>query len=222
MSTWFEEEVGCPACGSTIVARLALGVHAARAPEVREQLVARTFHRVTCGACGLSFTAQRPLVYTDTERKHWIQVAREHERPRWPELEDATEALFERAFIGAPIAHEIRRDMRLRLVFGLEELREKIVVWNANLDDAVVECLKVALLAREPHLVRARTIVVDAVTSDGTLLIVVDGTELFAIAADEVERFHDDPRLPAQFPELFGGRYVSLSRLTGPRYRPVS
>ncbi|MDQ3367355.1 MAG: CpXC domain-containing protein [Myxococcota bacterium] len=218
MSTWFEEAVSCPACGVAIQARLARGIHAARAPEVRDQLFARTFHRVTCVACAITFTAQRAFVYTDTERKHWLQVAPAIERPRWPELEPATEALFDRAFTGAPLALEIREGMKLRLVFGLEELREKLVLWRANLDDATVECLKAQLLAHQPRLMRARTIVVDAVTA-GALELVVDDTERFVIPAALVERYHDDPRLPDRFPELFGGRYISLFRLTGPRFR---
>lgn len=218
MSTWFDEDVTCPACGTTIHARLARGIHAARAPEVRDQLFARTFHRVTCAACAATFTAQRPFIYTDTERRHWVQVAPVIERPRWPELETATDALYDRAFTGSPLALELREGMKLRLVFGLEELREKLVIWRANLDDAIVECLKAQLLAREPRLLHAKSIVVAAVT-DGALELVIDDSERLAIEAALVEQFHDDTRLPGRFPELFGGRYVSLFRLTGPRYR---
>ena len=217
MSTWFDEQVTCPACSAIQTARLAHGVHASRAPEVREQLFDRTFHRIECTDCSRAFTGQRALVYTDIDRKHWLQVALASERPRWPELEPATEQIFDRAFTGSPLAD--REGYKLRLVFGLEELREKLVIWRAALDDAVVECLKAHVIAHEPRLLRARTIVVEAVV-DGGIELVVDG-ERIGVSAELVEQFHADDRLPARFPELFVGRYVSLHRLTGPRYRWV-
>ena len=218
MSTWFDEPVTCPACGAIQIARLAHGVHASRAPEIRDQLFDRTFHRIECSGCARVFTGQRPLVYTDMDRKHWLQVALASERPRWPELEPATEQIFARAFTGSPLAD--REGFKLRLVFGLEELREKLVIWRSSLDDAVVECIKAHVTSRDPRHVRAAAIVVDAVAADGALELAIDGERL-AVPAELVERFHADGRLPARFPELFGGRFVSLHRLTGPRYRWV-
>ncbi len=132
MSTWFDEEVRCPDCHAPFTARLAHGVHVSRAPEVRDMLFARTFHRLTCPHCAATFTAQRPLVYTDMDRKHWLQVMPPVERPRWPELEQLTDDVFERAFIGSPLAADLRDGFKRRLVFGLEELREKLVIWRAR------------------------------------------------------------------------------------------
>ena len=217
MSTWFPESVTCPACGHRQEARLARGVHAVRAPEVREQLFARTFHRVVCDACAHSFTAGRAFIYTDTDRKHWVQVAPANERMRWPEYETATDQLFDRAMTGSPLTHELRDGFTVRVVFGLEELREKLVVWQANLDDAVVECLKVTVLRDRPALARAH-LVVDSVP-DGALDIVADDRERLTVPRELVTSFHRDERLPERFPELFGGRYVSTFRLLGPRYR---
>ena len=221
MSTWFDEPVTCFACSTTFTARLAHGVHATRAPEVREQLFARTFHRVTCPACATVFTAQRGLVYTDMDRRHWLQVAREDERPRWPELEPATRDIFDRAFTGSPLAQPLCEGMRVRLVFGLEELREKLVIWRANLDDATVECLKLDAVVHEPALLHAQRIVLDEVTADGALALAVDGERQLTIPTELVERYHDDPTLSRRFPELFGGTFVSAHRLLGHRYRWV-
>ena len=218
MSTWFDEEVSCASCSTRFTARLAHGVHATRAPEARDMLFARTFHRVTCPHCAGSFTAQRSLVYTDMDRKQWLQVARLDERPRWPELEQLTDAVVDRAFTGSPLAAELRDGLKRRLVFGLEELREKLVIWRAALDDAVVECLKCHAMSKEPDLSRARSIMVDEVV-DGGLRLVVDGERVLEIPATVVDAFHDDARLPARFPELFGGRFVSIYRLLGQRYK---
>jgi len=218
MSTWFEEQVTCPHCNTEQTARLAHGVHVTRAPEIRDQLFARTFHAVTCRFCAKVFVAQRPLLYTDIDRRHWIQVALEIERPRWPELEKATDAIYERAFTGSPLARELSERMKIRLVFGLEELREKLVIWNANLSDAAMECLKIDLVRREPALAHSR-LIVDRVAPDHAMLIRVDGARTIAVDAATVEQFDDDRRLETRFPELFGGRYVAFGRLTGHRYR---
>ena len=218
MSTWFPETVTCPTCHHEQEARLARGVHAARAPEVREQVFARTFHCVTCERCAQAFTAGRAFVYTDTDRKHWVQVAPADQRVRWPEYETVTDRLFDRAMTGSPLTHELREGFTVRVVFGLEALREKLVVWQANLDDAIVECLKVRLVRDRPALARA-LLVVDAV-ADGALTVVADGSERITIPSQLVAQFHrDDDRLRARFPELFSGRFVSTFRLLGPRYR---
>lgn len=217
MSTWFEEPVTCRRCGENQLARLAHGVHVTRAPEIREQLFGRTFHAVTCNVCKHTFVAERPLVYTDIDRRHWIQVEREAERSRWPEYEPAVDATFERAFIGSPLARELSERMKVRLVFGLEELREKLVIWRANLSDAAMECLKIELIRREPTRLRGRMII-DDVSADHTLTCVV-GDKRIAVDSATVEQFDADTRLEARFPELFGGRYVSYTRLTGARYR---
>jgi hypothetical protein len=180
-------------------------------------MFARTFHRVECPACRGAFTAERSVIYTDMDRKHWVQVALPIERPRWPELEQVADEVFERAFIGSPLAAALRDGFKRRLVFGLEELREKLVIWRAALDDACVECLKIHVIAQEPVLSRA-TLVVDDVV-DGALRIAVDGGRVIEVPAPLVEQFHDDVRLPERFPELFGGRFVSTHRLLGHRYK---
>ena len=226
MSTWFDERVTCPSCATEQTARLARGVHVARAPEARDQVFDRTFHRVTCTACGVRFVAQRPLVYTDMDRRHWIQVALAIERPRWPELEEATGNIFERAFVGSPLAASLREGMKVRLVFGMEELREKLVIWRAGLDDGVVECVKVQAFAREPALSRAHRLLVDEVTADHLVILVEDHADqpprASFVPRALADAAHDDyARLRRTFPELFGAPFVSTHRLLGHRYRPV-
>jgi hypothetical protein len=220
MSTWFEESVRCPRCELDQTALLAHGVHVARAPEIRDQLFARTFHAITCKGCGAVFVAQRELIYTDMDRKHWIHVALDEQRARWPELEELVDASFTRAFTGSPLARELSERMKRRLVFGLEELREKLVIWAANLDDAAMECLKIELVRREPLLAHCR-LIVDEVAADHSLTIRVDADRVVRVDGDTVNQFDEDLRLKGRFPELFGGRYVALHRLTGPRYRRV-
>jgi hypothetical protein len=224
MSTWFDEEVTCPACGATQTARLARGIHVSRAPEAREQVFERTFHRVTCKQCSVRFVAKRPFVYTDMDRKHWLQVALADERPRWPELEGLADQVFDRAFTGSPLAEAQRDGFKIRLVFGLEELREKLVIWRAGLDDAIIEAVKLQMFALDPALSRAHRIVLDTIDERAGQAICFDAddqpTRTLEMPRKLVDDAHDDfERLRRYLPELFGGRFVSTYRLLGHRYR---
>lgn len=224
MSTWFVERVTCPACHMEQDARLAHGVHASRAPEVREQVLSRTFHRITCTACSMRFVVNRELVYTDMDRRQWLQVGFTDHRPRWPELETMALRTFERAFIGSPLAAELRERFKVRLVFGVEELREKLAIWRAGLDDAVVECAKLMMCARLPELALIPRLIVDTIDDKGLTVSCVDVsdavTSQFVISnsvMDDLSDRHDE--LVRYLPELFSGTFVSTYRLLGHRYR---
>lgn len=227
MSTWFAEAVTCPSCHVDQSAKLARGVHASRAPEVREQLFARTFHRITCRACAVRFVAKRPLVYTDIDRRHWLQVALADERPRWPEFEPATVEIFEGAFVGSPLAAGLRDGFKVRLVFGVEELREKLVIWAAGFDDAVIECAKLRLFTAEPGLASSHRLLVDSLDDASAALLAFDANDqpvrTVHIPIAAIDAAHDDEaRLRRYLPELFGGGFVSWHRLLGHRYRAAA
>lgn len=224
MSTWFDEQIACPACGVEQTAKLARGVHVSRAPEAREQIFHRTFHRISCKACRVQFVAKRHLVYTDMDRKHWMQVASAEERPRWPELEKLTSEVFERAFTGSPLAAEMRDTFRVRLVFGMEELREKLVIWRAGLVDSVVECAKLQLVSQDPTLALANHLLVEEADDSSAELVAYDAEmrpiNHRVISGSLLDSMHDAAeQLQRYLPELFGGEFVSCYRLLGHRYR---
>jgi len=50
VSTWAVHTVRCR-CGVTTEAQLADGLHISRLPEVRERIIAGTFHNVACSGC---------------------------------------------------------------------------------------------------------------------------------------------------------------------------
>ena len=62
----------------------------------------------------------------------------------------------------------------VRTVFGVEELREKLVIHEAGFDDFLVEILKMELLSRHPELLERGvvTVRVDKFQDDGSLLLV--------------------------------------------------
>src|ERR1041385_8123724 len=128
----------CPGCGAELTARVADGVHVDRNPALRDDILGRRLHRVVCPACRATTEVRRPFVYTDFGRRHFIQVAMPDELPRWDAWEAQLHRDVSRAFDrGSPHAHGLAEGLACRVVFGLEELRDKLVVWDAGLDDAL-------------------------------------------------------------------------------------
>ncbi len=226
MSVWSTERVTCEGCGAAIEAPVVVSVSASRATAVREQ--ARLaggggLHRVRCPGCGVERTLWRTLVYTDLPRRQWVHVALASERPRWPEHEREATALAGRALrAGAPMIAAIADEVRVRVVFGYDELRERLRVWDAGLDDAIVECVKLRCLRERPALRGAGEWVrVAGVLGDGALRLQAgrDGDDGAAAARAwtvpvEVVRAVEAGRKAwrAAFPALFGDGYVSIER----------
>lgn len=227
MSTWDSRAFTCPDCETRGAITLARGVHGSRVPAVRRDVLARAFHRATCAGCGATIEVRRTLLYTDLERGHWVLVAAPRELARWPELEVELRAGVERGFgLGSPLA-ATTAPRRVRLVIGYEGLREKLVLWQAGLDDALVECMKVRLVASEPALAAPGSLLTVDAIGDGDELTVAWWPDATAAAPTRrvvlpgawlVEADRDRDALRARFPELFAGGFVSIHRLLGPRY----
>jgi hypothetical protein len=89
------------------------------------------------------------MLYTDFTAGHYVAV--EPPTADWRVAEEDHRAVFDSTFVTAPpVAQQIGRTLRPRLVLGLAALREKLLLWDAGLDDVVVEALKADLEAREP------------------------------------------------------------------------
>lgn len=220
MSTWVERGVHCPKCSRRFMMRLADGLHISRLPEVRRRVREGTFHQAACPSCGALVTAQVQTVYTDFERRHWLHVDLPSERSRWPELEAKALGGFDGAVrLGAPPMVRVLADsFRVRLVFGYPALREKILLWDADMDDGLVECLKLELIRARPTLMAGGgELVVDEVLDGQQLVMVTQGgvaparltLQPGAYARAEASR----AAYEAQVPSLFGPGFVSLHRL---------
>lgn len=146
MSTWYPYRLRCPACGADYETQLLKGIHVGRLPKVKAQIREGGFQRATCTGCGHTVEVEAPSVYTDLRNGPYIAV----ELPFPEDARAARErqrAVFDRCFtLGPDIAAEVGGSLRHRLVFGVAALREKGLVWDAGLDDRVIEGLKLELL----------------------------------------------------------------------------
>lgn len=148
MSTWAVHTVRCR-CGVTTEAQLADGLHISRLPEVRERIIAGTFHNVACSGCKEVSVVETKTLYTDFEQFHWVAVAPPWLLGDWATWSEALEKEFHHNMRVAapPLVRDMADRFRVRLVFGLDALAEKLFAWDAGLDDRVVELMKVRLHA---------------------------------------------------------------------------
>lgn len=227
MSTLLPYEVPCPRCGAVIHGLVADSVHANRTPWVRANLLDGRLHRFDCPRCGVPFLLEKELLYLDFERRHFVGVFPPADQPRFLECSRLVEATFvEATRERAPKAlARYAEQFTVRLVFGLAELREKLLAWDLGLDDRILELLKLDLLAQHPALTAAglQTCLLDG-SDHGALIFVPRWSrapvrEVQALWIDR--RGYDEaaaawPRLAPQHAELAAGPYVSIGRYFAP------
>jgi hypothetical protein len=219
LSIWYSQTLRCARCSHPFSETLARGIHAKRLPEVREQILRGELHHVRCPACNELVEAHRDLAYTDFTRHHWVQVASPDQLPQWASLERDALAIFDRHVRHGPaIVAPLADRFRVRLVFELDELRERLLIWGAELDDAVVECVKLVCLRARPAIAGpTRRIRLRAIEDGAFVLAAIERTRprvdlaRWIVPPAAIEAIaRDDWR--ARVPELFGAGFVSLDR----------
>ncbi len=138
----------------------------------------------------------------------------------WRRWERAVQDSVTRGFaLGSPLA-EAATPRLVRVVIGTEGLREKLVLWQHGLDDGLVECAKLRLVAGQPaRAAPGAALVVDAVTADGGLAVdwwpapAGPPARRLVLTVDDLAACdRDRAALRARFPELFAGGLVGLMR----------
>lgn len=221
VSVWFAQELVCGGCRYAFSANLARGIHARRIPEVRAQILAGQLHHIHCPACNAIVDAHRDVAYTDFARHHWVHVSTPGALSDWQSVERYALGTFDRYMLGGPPAvAEVARAFRIRVVFDLDELREKLAIWDAGLDDALIECMKLICL-REYASIAAmnRRLRVRAIEPDAFVMAAVDLQHPRVDVArwttpraafDDVVKNRVD--WESRFPALFKRGFLSLDR----------
>lgn len=148
MSLFSTIETECPACNVTSRYELVFSVNADRRPDLRAQMLDRTFQRLNCPACGQLFRIEPQFTYFDATAKQFLTVRPAEDLPLWPEQEARAVKTFIRFWgpAAGPVAAEIGNELDHRVVFGWEAAHEKLVIVEAGFDDVTLELAKLALL----------------------------------------------------------------------------
>lgn len=146
MSTYRIQPIQCH-CGFTCEGEVFDGLHVSRRPDLRERILDGSFHGYACRQCGKRFTVEKRLAYTDFPRKQWFTVYPRIDLRHRGELVEFARRSFQATMVerAAELARAWAPQMIQRVIFGLASLREKLIVFEAGLDDRAIECLKLQM-----------------------------------------------------------------------------
>jgi hypothetical protein len=143
MSITRVRRIPCRACGREIEAVTVESANIMRHPHFQAQLLERRLLRMACPRCGAEHLHYDRFMWTDLPGRFCAIVLDESERVNWADLEpEARDAIAAPFAEGPPVVQELGSALTIRLVFGLVELREKVVCRIHELDDREIEALK--------------------------------------------------------------------------------
>lgn len=170
MSEPIHSKAHCPRCGSELEVLRYEGINRSEDPEVARALMEGTLFQVECPSCGAQIQLDYPLLWHDLDHRCMVQYATNAN-----EVEHAN-ALFDQAQCSAADAGMLGiafHGYHLRVVRDHNDLREKALVFDANLDDRMVEVCKAVALYQLMGADAARTVSAyfDAVEPTGEIAI---------------------------------------------------
>ena len=205
---------------------VANSVNAGRHPHLRDAILAGTFHRYRCEVCARELVIDRELFYFDFDRRQFIAVYPVGELPRAAACARAAAATFDAtlgAHAAAPVA-ALASEFLVRVCFGYDELREKLLCDDAGLSDLALEELKCQVLASHPAFHDGNVVTLWLAAIDAAALCFrpatlgapppVPGVEVERALFDDIAARGDAAILAAR-PGLASGPHVSLLRLVG-------
>lgn len=148
MSIFQPTAVTCPQCDTRQFVDLVDTINVDRFPYLRDKVLDRTLHRLHCAKCQAVSIVEKKLFYMDRGRNTYLLVGTPRSRP------DYRKGPKELGRILDQVRVRKRGAAYTRTVFGLEELREKLVAQDAALDDRIVELMKGYIMEEHPVLMK--------------------------------------------------------------------
>ncbi len=127
MSQSMKHNAPCPGCGKELEFTLWQSINT-ETENAREDIISGKLFDVVCPDCGYKARVQYPILFSDLEHNTWI----------WYYPED-------RADEAMPLIEAAKeKGVRCRLVHTQEALSEKAAMFSIDLDDRIVEVMKLA------------------------------------------------------------------------------
>ncbi len=161
MSTKMKREIVCPKCSANNIFEMAVGITSTQNPELKNQILNENLFDHACAECGYNSQLAYPLVYSDPAKDYIIALTpvagTANTISTLPEIEHVTK----------------------RRVKSLAELKEKIMIFDAELDDMAIELVKNALsiMIKQSREVEKIKVYFSKVDSDGNyeFAVFIDG-----------------------------------------------
>ncbi|MBO5060068.1 MAG: CpXC domain-containing protein [Clostridia bacterium] len=172
MSINTKEQIKCPACGALQEMTVWQSITAADSADLKEDLKRGRVNIFRCTECGQTALLPTPMLYTDGERNLMISFSPcngREERMR----------LFESVKAASRESGELREleDYNLRFTSEYNELLEKILIFDNDMDDKTIEVLKLLVLMQESEKMEQRVCMFGKTDGDMIEFMVQDKKE---------------------------------------------
>lgn len=127
MSTQITKEIVCPKCSQSERIDMITGINNTQNPEFKEKILSETLFDWRCKKCGYGAQMVYPLVFHDPKKGYIVALTPTAGKSK--SIEPTSELA----------------DITKRRVKSLAELKEKIMIFDSDLDDIAVELVKNAL-----------------------------------------------------------------------------
>lgn len=131
MSTNLFHQINCPSCGKQSQTRMWPGIDRVANPEQRERILEESLFCWECPECGYQMQLVYPCLYHDREKGFLVLLD-----PNQKEQSLDKKAMAADGLVGT----------KRRIVAQVEELKEKILIFEGGLNDAACELAKLAML----------------------------------------------------------------------------
>lgn len=143
MSINTKREIKCPGCSTVSDMTLWQSITADDSPDLKEDLLKGKINIFRCPACSQVALVPEPMLYTDAKRKLMMSFS--------PCERESRNGLFEKIKETSRTSGELDNldGYNLRFVTEYNELLEKILIFDNDLNDKVIEVIKLLVLMQE-------------------------------------------------------------------------
>ena len=122
-----KKERRCIKCGKMRQINMYPQIDALESPELKEAILSEKFFDFTCSSCGLNADYAYPVLYHDREKAYMIYFTQNQDVVNESRL---------------PI---YLKQVKKRVVSGIKELKEKIIIFDGGYNDIAIEMVKTAM-----------------------------------------------------------------------------
>ena len=145
MSINSKQTLPCPKCGQQNDVTIWNMITAHDSPDLKKDLLSGRVNFFVCGSCGYRALMPNALLYHDIDKKLLFSFS---------PCDDPAEAqeLFEKVIETSEESGELKKleGYNLRFITNINDLMEKIITFDAELNDKVVEVIKIMILSQDP------------------------------------------------------------------------
>lgn len=201
MSKVSQVDYTCRKCAHVSKQRIHDSVNVTLDAALREKVMTGKVFEMTCPSCRAIAHAQYDCLYHDMKNAFMVQLTN---RERMSEVS--------RALGDAAKQLPMREAYRLRIVTSVHDMMEKVLVFEAGLNDGIVEIIKVVLPAQDKSLADA-TLRFETTNDEGDLAFAIvraEGKPQYAV----IERSLYDDLKEKAFQDMFAQAEVRGQWLT--------